>query len=328
MSSSEEQTFQVIPLKQIVPGNNPRDDWENQAIDSLASSIKATGGRPLQPLVVRRHPSEADKFEIICGERRYRAAKQARFSSVECVVRDCDGITALELAMQENLNRKDLNPMQIARSLDELCKPIERGGAGYSAAQAAGRFGKTNSWVKNMRRLTHLPERFQNKVAAGQLPPSAARVLVPYVDDEKFLAKIEADIEANPWAYRTRDAFTRSIELLKSGQVSAKAPPVASKRALPAATGVVAKPADNSKPSIDDAGSDSEASPVATAEPSDSAAAASPAASVKLSTPVERACGLIEELQTIEELTAVQRSLNRQRQRVSQLATAQSRNAS
>jgi ParB family transcriptional regulator, chromosome partitioning protein len=155
----------------------PRRDFDEAAIGELAESIKTHG--LLQPLVVRRH---GDRWQLVAGERRLRAAIKAGWADVPVTVHDADDRQMAEMAMVENLQRKDLNPLEKAASfeayLDEYCCTQE---------ELAGRLKIDRSTIANLIRLLELPTGVQDAVRSGAISQGHARALLPLGDDERQL---------------------------------------------------------------------------------------------------------------------------------------------
>ena len=157
-----------IALSEIDPNpNQPRRDFDAEALQTLADSIRQSG--LLQPLLVVR---EGVRYRIVAGERRFRAARMAGLATVPCVVREMDEQERLEAALIENLQREDLNPMEEAAGIRDL---MER--CGYTQEMAARRVGRSRPAVANLLRLLALPEDIQRLVREGQLSAGHARVL-------------------------------------------------------------------------------------------------------------------------------------------------------
>ena len=177
----------TVPLAAIHPNpNQPRKAFPDDTIDELARSIEQKG--ILQPLLVRR--SETG-FELIAGERRFRAAQRLGLEHVPVVIRDADDDELLELALIENIQREDLNPMEEARAYRRLSDQF-----GHTQDEIARRVGKERSTVANMLRLLHLPEKIQRALEAGQLSAGHARALVAVAADAVKLELAEQIVDS------------------------------------------------------------------------------------------------------------------------------------
>jgi ParB family chromosome partitioning protein len=149
--------------------NQPRQHFDEEALSSLVASVRELG--VLQPVLVREVGENA--YELIAGERRWRAAKRAGLSTVPAVVRAADEVAALEQAVVENLHRQDLNPLEEAAAYQQLVEEF-----GFTHDQLALRVGKSRAAVSNTLRLFQLPPSIQRYVADGQLSAGHARALL------------------------------------------------------------------------------------------------------------------------------------------------------
>lgn len=157
-------------IEKIVPRKGqPRTHFDPLALDELARSIREHG--LIEPLVVRR--AGTDRFEIIAGERRWRALQRAGVLEALVVVKDADDHEAFELALVENLQREDLGPVELAEGLERLVKA-----RGYTQEALADKLGKDRSTIANALRLLKLPARVRARLAAGELTEGHARALL------------------------------------------------------------------------------------------------------------------------------------------------------
>jgi ParB family chromosome partitioning protein len=164
------------PIERLRPNpDQPRRDFPERELAELAESIRQRG--IIQPVIVRRDPAAPDHFQIVAGERRWRAAQRAQLHEVPIVLRELDDRTVLELAIIENVQRSDLNPMEEAAGYAQL---IER--FGHTQEEMAGIVGKSRSHLANTLRLLNLPEQIQAMVRAGKLSAGHARALVGAAD--------------------------------------------------------------------------------------------------------------------------------------------------
>lgn len=158
-----------IAVQRITPSPfQPRRIFDEVKIEELAASIRSQG--VIQPLIVR---PKGDEFELIAGERRWRAAMKAGLSHVPVVIRDASDHEALQLALVENLQREDLNPIEEASGYRRLQEEFH-----WSQEEMAERIGKSRPTVTNALRLLGLPTEVQQEVAAGNLPAGQARALL------------------------------------------------------------------------------------------------------------------------------------------------------
>ncbi|MDB5506918.1 MAG: ParB [Devosia sp.] len=165
-----------VPLAQITANRqNPRRDFAPEALAELANSIREKG--IMQPLLVRPAHDDPQKYEIIAGERRWRAAQQAGLHEVPVIVRDVGDKEALELAIIENVQRADLNPVEESQGYDQLMQQF-----GYTQQDLAQVIGKSRSHVANTLRLMKLPTEVLEMLARGELSAGHARTLITAED--------------------------------------------------------------------------------------------------------------------------------------------------
>ncbi|MCQ1574083.1 ParB/RepB/Spo0J family partition protein [Neorhizobium galegae] len=164
----------MVPIEHVSRNpKNPRRSFDEGELQDLASSIRQHG--IVQPVVVR--PRGADQFEIIAGERRWRAAQLAGLVEIPVIVRDVDDRTALEIAIVENVQRSDLNPLEEALGYDQLIAEH-----GYTQNDLGEIIGKSRSHVANSLRLLKLPEPVREMLAGGSLSAGHARALITTSD--------------------------------------------------------------------------------------------------------------------------------------------------
>jgi len=166
----------VVPIERVRANpNQPRRDFAERELDELAESIAQRG--IIQPVIVRPDPAAPGHYQIVAGERRWRAAQRARLHEIPVVVRELDDRAVLELAIIENVQRSDLNPIEEAAGYAQL---IER--FGHTQEAMAGIVGKSRSHVANTLRLLGLPEPVQAMLRAGKLSAGHARALINAAD--------------------------------------------------------------------------------------------------------------------------------------------------
>ncbi|PKM18167.1 chromosome partitioning protein, ParB family [Rheinheimera pacifica] len=169
--------LQQLPVEFLVPGKyQPRKDMSQEALEDLASSIRAQG--IIQPIVVR--PLAKDKFEIIAGERRWRASQLAQLSEVPCIVKDVPDEAAVAIALIENIQREDLNAMEEAVALDRLLTEFA-----LTHQQVADAVGKSRASVTNLLRLNQLNEDVKLLLEHGDIEMGHARALLALKDNEQ-----------------------------------------------------------------------------------------------------------------------------------------------
>ena len=161
-----------VPIERIRPNpNQPRRDFDERELQDLAASIREKG--VIQPLILRPHPVEAGHYEIVAGERRWRAAQMAGVHELPAVVRDLTDTEVLELAIIENIQRADLNPLEEAQGYRQLMDRF-----GHTQERLAEALGKSRSHIANLLRLLTLPEPVLEMLRAGKLTAGHARALV------------------------------------------------------------------------------------------------------------------------------------------------------
>jgi ParB family chromosome partitioning protein len=191
------------PVERVRPQRGqPRQHFDEAALDELAASIRDRG--LLEPIVVRRAPGDPDLFEIIAGERRWRAAQRAGLTEVLVVVKDVSPAEAFELALVENVQREDLNPVEFAEALDRLLHEH-----GYTHEELAGLLKKDRSTVSNALRLLKLPPRVRAMAVEGRLSEGHARTLLGLADDQQ-IEEIADRVARGKLSVRQTEALVRS----------------------------------------------------------------------------------------------------------------------
>jgi ParB family transcriptional regulator, chromosome partitioning protein len=192
------------PIDKIVPQRGqPRQHFDSERLDELASSLREHG--LLEPLVVRRRPGH-DDFELIAGERRWRAAQRADLKQVLVVVRDVSAKDAFELALIENIQREDLDPIEFAEAMDRLVREH-----GYTQDTLAQRVGKDRSTIANALRLLRLPPNVRERVVLGELSEGHARALLGAPDD-KVLGELADKVVRGRLSVRQTEALVRTAK--------------------------------------------------------------------------------------------------------------------
>ncbi len=167
-----------VPLKDVSPGVQPRKEFPEKGILELADSIKRQG--VLQPLLVRKTETG---YRIVAGERRWRAAKTAGLKTVPVVIKEATESEAFELALVENVQRQDLNPIEEAEAYERLIHEY-----GYTQETVAQRVGRDRSTITNELRLLKLPDEVKNMVARDELSPGHGRALLGLSDPTIILS--------------------------------------------------------------------------------------------------------------------------------------------
>ncbi|MCD6680823.1 MAG: ParB/RepB/Spo0J family partition protein [Burkholderiaceae bacterium] len=234
-----DEPTRALPLDALQPGRyQPRTRMDESSLQELAASIRGHG--VMQPIVVR--PIGAGRWEIIAGERRFRAAGLAGLAEVPVVVREVSDEQALAMALIENLQREDLNPLEQAQAIRRLTSEF-----GYSHEQAADALGRSRSATTNLLRLLQLAEPVQTMLLAGDLDMGHARALLAVDRAEQILlaqrvvdkrlsvreteqlvqrALAQAQQDGNDGATRPRRAADRDVERLQERIADALATPV------------------------------------------------------------------------------------------------------
>jgi len=171
-SASQRPADRSLPIERLHPNpDQPRRRFDGPALAELAESIVARG--IIQPLIVRAHPEKPDHFEIVAGERRWRAAQKAQLHDIPVIVREFSDTEVLEVAIIENIQRADLNPVEEAQGYRQL---IDR--FGHTQDQMAEALGKSRSHIANLMRLLGLPEDVLDHLREGRLSAGHARALI------------------------------------------------------------------------------------------------------------------------------------------------------
>jgi ParB family chromosome partitioning protein len=194
-----------LPIEAITPNpDQPRKRFDPELLDQLAASIRAQG--IIQPIVVTPVAGgpTGSRYLIVAGERRWRAAQLAGLHDVPVVVRDTEEQQRLELALVENLQRADLDPIEAARAFQELIAI-----RGLSQEQLAERVGKDRSTISNAMRLLRLPEKVQEMVREGRLSMGHARALLG-LERESEIAELAAEVLKGDWSVRATERAVRS----------------------------------------------------------------------------------------------------------------------
>ncbi|MDP3275905.1 MAG: ParB/RepB/Spo0J family partition protein [Deltaproteobacteria bacterium] len=199
-ASKAEQEFQHVPVERLVPSpSQPRKRFDDDGLRELAESLKAQG--MIQPIVVRKL---GDDLEIIAGERRWRAAQRAGLREVPVVIKDVAESTAFEWALVENIQRRDLDPMETAEAYKRLLDEHR-----YDHGTLAQRLGKSRVSITNSLRLLLLPSAVRERVVAGELSEGHAKVLLGVAEDPGLMAALASEIVAKRLSVRETEARVR-----------------------------------------------------------------------------------------------------------------------
>src|SRR6184192_2436871 len=199
-----EDTISGIAIDDIdVNPNQPRKVFDSEALRELTASIQSSG--VIQPVVVRRYGAG---YQLIAGERRWRAARQAGLTRIPAVVREATDAQSLELALVENLLREDLNPIEAAQAYQKLLAEFA-----WTQEELAGRIGRDRSSIANALRLLRLPDEIQADLRSGRLTMGHARALLalPTAADQ---LRLRNEILTHDWSVRTTEDSIRAKESL------------------------------------------------------------------------------------------------------------------
>ncbi len=178
---------QQVSIADIEPNpNNPRRVFGAEELEDLSRSISEHG--VVQPILVRPKPNDPGKYELIAGERRWRAAQKAGIHEIPIIVREVDDRQSLELAIIENVQRADLNPLEEAMGYQQLIDEHQ-----YTQADLAKTIGKSRSHVANTLRLMKLPDQVRTMVSEGSLSSGHARALITLDNPIDLARKISAE---------------------------------------------------------------------------------------------------------------------------------------
>lgn len=196
-----------IPIERLLPNpDQPRRRFDGPSIAELAESIAARG--IIQPLIVRAHPTKAGHFEIVAGERRWRAAQKAQLHDVPVIVREFTDTEVLEVAIIENIQRTDLNPVEEAQGYRSL---IDR--FGHTQDQMAEALGKSRSHIANLMRLLTLPDEVLEHLKEGRLSAGHARALITSEDPSALARQVIAKgLSVRDTEKLAKDGATASTE--------------------------------------------------------------------------------------------------------------------
>src|SRR6266513_5358341 len=210
LASSDEGTLKSIPIGQI--GRNPfqpRREFNSEQLGELQESLSSSG--LLQPITVRRRPGK-DGFELIAGERRLRAATKLGWKEIPAIIKEIDDRTILTLALVENLQRTDLNPIEEGEGYHQLSHEF-----GLTQQQIAATVGKDRTTIANMLRLLQLPGALRKLLQEGQLTMGHAKVLLGLEDPQK-ITSLAQEIVKEGLTVREVERRLREVSGTRSGK--------------------------------------------------------------------------------------------------------------
>ena len=200
----ENERVHRLSLDRLNPGaSQPRQQFDDTALSELAASIKQHG--ILQPLVVT---PRGDGYDIIAGERRWRAAKLAKLTSVPAIVRTLKEIEQLEIALIENVQRVDLSPLEQAVSIERLHEQFN-----MTYEQIGKRLGKSVPSLSNAVRLLQLPEAAKVALTQKEISEGHARAILALKDNPQLQQKLLELIKAHAWSVRQAERFVASVKV-------------------------------------------------------------------------------------------------------------------
>jgi len=212
---NNQSELQKLPIEQLQPGKyQPRKDMSAEALDELSSSIKSQG--IIQPIVVR--PLGINSYEIIAGERRWRAAQLAEIDLVPCLIKDVPDEAAVAIALIENIQREDLNAMEEAIALERLLTEFE-----LTHQEVADAVGKSRTTVTNLLRLNNLNDEVKTLLEHGDIEMGHARALLALQNDEQTITA--RSVVAKELNVRETEALIKKLqEPAKEKEVKDKDP--------------------------------------------------------------------------------------------------------
>lgn len=212
--TSSEGRLTRLPIAQLRPGvHQPRVDFGDSEMSELAESVRIHG--ILQPILVK--PSNGG-YEIVAGERRWRAARQAGLEEVPTIVIGAAGEKALEIAVIENIQRSDLNPMEEAAAYENMMERLS-----LTQEEVAVRVGKNRSTVANYLRLLRLPEAVQESLAGGDLSMGHARALLSLRSEEEMMPLVRETEKKRALRQATRSARSKAAFEIRTQRGESKA---------------------------------------------------------------------------------------------------------
>lgn len=213
-SGNDEGSVLYIDINEIKPNSQqPRKNFNDEKIEELARSIEAHG--IIQPIMVRKANVG---YEIVAGERRWRAARRANLKTVPCIIRELDEEQNMLIAIIENMQREDLNPMEEAEALNQMISHF-----GLTQEEVSKSVGKSRPYITNVLRLLKLPKPIQDMVFQGKLTSGHARAIAGIKDQTKQLAVAEAAVTSNLSVREVEALAGEDAKIEKEKKAKAKA---------------------------------------------------------------------------------------------------------
>ncbi len=211
---AQEGELRILPIQQIQPGKyQPRRHWNDEALDELAASIKAQG--LIQPVVVRELAKNS--YELIAGERRWRAAQRAQLAEIPALIKKVSEEAVPAMALIENIQRQDLTPLEEADALKRLIDDFD-----LTHQQAADAVGRSRASVSNMLRLTEMPESIKRLLDDGKLEMGHARCLLTL--EESIAVPLARQAATLGWSVRELEEAARRAQTAPKGKAKGAAP--------------------------------------------------------------------------------------------------------
>lgn len=211
---TQEGELRMLPIQQIQPGKyQPRRHWNDEALDELAASIKAQG--LIQPVVVRELGKNS--YELIAGERRWRAAQRAQLAEIPALIKKVSEEAVPAMALIENIQRQDLTPLEEADALKRLIDDFD-----LTHQQAADAVGRSRASVSNMLRLTEMPESIKRLLDDGKLEMGHARCLLTL--EEAIAVPLARQAATLGWSVRELEEAARRAQTAPKGKAKSGAP--------------------------------------------------------------------------------------------------------
>jgi ParB family chromosome partitioning protein len=208
VGGAQDGELRLLPIQQIEPGKyQPRRHWDDEALEQLAASIKAQG--LIQPVVVRAVGH--DRYELIAGERRWRAAQRAQLGELPALVKQVSEAAVPAMALIENIQREDLTPLEEADALQRLIDDFD-----LTHQQAADAVGRSRAAVSNLLRLTELPAAIKKLLDTGKLEMGHARCLLTLPEATAEALALEA--ARNGWSVRELEEAARRAQAAPRGK--------------------------------------------------------------------------------------------------------------
>ncbi|MBF0214650.1 MAG: ParB/RepB/Spo0J family partition protein [Magnetococcales bacterium] len=196
----------LVPIAQIAPNpNQPRQNFSEESLRELELSIREQG--VLLPILVRPKRSFEEMYQLVAGERRLRAAKMAGLLEIPALLRNWNDRQALEASILENVQREDLNPVEIARGCAELIEKF-----GYSHKKAAQRIGKSRETITNLLRLLRLPESILSMIESGTLSTGHARAMLRLEGKPELMERLASEVLSKELSVRQTETLARALE--------------------------------------------------------------------------------------------------------------------